>query len=160
MSSTNEIAVDTIPQLTAWRNVRIMLRRWAPPALLLILGAVAWAVGRPVWYLVVLALLALLVSPLVFPQPLTAAEAQRRSAADGRAIIYWRPGCPFCLRLRATLAGEARQAYWVDIWKDPEAAAAVRAVADGNETVPTVILAGVPHVNPNPRWLLHQLRAE
>jgi hypothetical protein len=36
----------------------------------------------------------------------------------------------------------------VDIWKDPEAAAAVRAVAGGNETVPTVHVAGRWLVNP------------
>jgi mycoredoxin len=159
MSSTNEIAVDTIAQLTASRNVTIMLRRWGPPAVLLALGAAFWLLGRPVWYFVALALLAVLVSPLVFPRSVTAAEAQRHTATDGRAIVYWRPGCPFCLRLRATLAGSARRVHWVDIWKDPEAAAAVRAVADGNETVPTVILAGVPHVNPDPRWLLRQVRA-
>ncbi|MFI7543095.1 glutaredoxin domain-containing protein [Actinoplanes sp. NPDC049599] len=136
-----------------------MLRRWGPPGLLLILGAVAVIAGRPVWYLVPGVLLALLVSPLVFPRSMPAAEAQRRSAQDGRAIVYWRPGCPFCLRLRATLGGTARRAYWVDIWQDPEGAAAVRAVADGNETVPTVILAGSPHVNPDPRWLRSRLRA-
>lgn len=36
----------------------------------------------------------------------------------------------------------------VDIWQDPAAAAAVRAVADGNETVPTVHVAGQWLVNP------------
>ena len=30
----------------------------------------------------------------------------------------------------------------VNIWKDPAAAAFVRSVADGNETVPTVTVAG------------------
>jgi hypothetical protein len=34
------------------------------------------------------------------------------------------------------------------IWQDPAAAAAVRAVADGNETVPTVHVAGQWLVNP------------
>jgi mycoredoxin len=136
-----------------------MLRRWGPTGLFLLLGAVVQVIGRPVWYLVACILLAVLVSPLVFPRSIPAAEAQRRSAKDGRAIVYWRPGCPFCLRLRATLGITARRAYWVDIWKDPEGAAAVRAVADGNETVPTVILAGTPHVNPNPRWLRGALRA-
>jgi glutaredoxin len=136
-----------------------MLRRWGPTGLFLILAAVVGILGRPVWYPVAFVLLAALVSPLVFPRSIPAAEAQRRSAQDGKAIVYWRPGCPFCLRLRATLAGTAHRVHWVDIWKDPEGAAAVRAVADGNETVPTVILAGTPHVNPNPRWLRAELRA-
>jgi mycoredoxin len=136
-----------------------MLRRWGQAGLFVVLGALLWVVTGSALLFVVFALLGFLLSPLFFPRPVTAAEARRRSAQDGRAIVYWRPGCPFCLRLRATLAGTSRRAHWVDIWKDPEGAAAVRAVADGNETVPTVILAGAPHVNPDPRWLRAQLRA-
>lgn len=136
-----------------------MLRRWGQAGLLVALGALLWIVGGSVFSFLACCLLAAVGSPLVFPRSMTAAEAQRRSAADGRAIVYWRPGCPFCMRLRATLGGTARRAYWVDIWKDPEGAAAVRTVADGNETVPTVMLAGSPHVNPDPRWLRSQLRA-
>ncbi|MFI7596677.1 glutaredoxin domain-containing protein [Actinoplanes sp. NPDC049681] len=127
-----------------------MLRRWLPAGVLLATGiALAFAEGP--LPLVVLAVLAVAVSPLAFPRSIPAAEAQRRSAGDGKPIIYWRPGCPFCLRLRATVGLRARRAHWVDIWRDPEGAAAVRAVAGGNETVPTVILAGEPLVNPDPR---------
>lgn len=36
-----------------------------------------------------------------------------------------------------------------DIWADPDAAATVRAAAGGNETVPTVGLAGEFLVNPS-----------
>ena len=39
----------------------------------------------------------------------------------------------------------------VDIWSDPEAAAFVRGHADGNETVPTVDVAGTVLVNPPAR---------
>ncbi|GAB1639786.1 glutaredoxin domain-containing protein [Krasilnikovia sp. MM14-A1259] len=127
------------------------MRRWIAPAVIALTGAVLAAVADSVTALVVCLLGAVLVSPLVFPFPLTDAMARDRSAKDGRAIIYWRPGCPFCLRLRFALLG--RRAHWVDIWRDPGAAAAVRAVADGNETVPTVILAGAAYVNPDPRWL-------
>lgn len=42
----------------------------------------------------------------------------------------------------------------VNIWRVPEAAAFVRSVADGNETVPTVTVAGKPIVNPSKRQLL------
>lgn len=135
-----------------------MLRRWGQAGLFLALGALLWFINGSVLYFVAFALLAAFVSPLIFPRSMPAAEAQRRSAEDGRAIVYWRPGCPFCMRLRATLGATSRRAYWVDIWKDPEGAAAVRSVADGNETVPTVMLAGRPHVNPDPRWLRSQLR--
>jgi glutaredoxin len=39
----------------------------------------------------------------------------------------------------------------VDIWNDPSAAAFVRSVADGNETVPTVTIGTVHLVNPSAR---------
>lgn len=35
-----------------------------------------------------------------------------------------------------------------NIWEDPEAAAIVRSIADGNETVPTLIIGHVGMVNP------------
>jgi hypothetical protein len=37
----------------------------------------------------------------------------------------------------------------VNIWEDPEAAAFVRSVARGNETVPTVTVGDVALVNPS-----------
>ncbi|GAA2593332.1 glutaredoxin domain-containing protein [Winogradskya consettensis] len=135
-----------------------MARRWLLTIILLAIGIVAAVTGRTL-VLVIMLLFALAASPLIFPASISAAEAQARSAADGKPIVYWRPGCPFCLRLRATLAFQSRRLHWVDIWKDPAAAAAVRAVANGNETVPTVILRGEPHVNPNPTWLRAAIRA-
>lgn len=78
-------------------------------------------------------------------------EAQERLVREGRVIIYWRPGCMFCTRLRWRLGPLGRRATWVDIWSDPEAAAFVRDVNDGAETVPTVILSdGEAHTNPDP----------
>ncbi|MFI7214114.1 glutaredoxin domain-containing protein [Micromonospora maritima] len=103
--------------------------------------------------------LAVLFSPLAFPRSLTVAEARRRSVRDGRPIVYWRPGCTYCLRLRLRLGRRAGRAYWVDIWRDPEAAAAVRAVTGGDETVPTVVLPDGPVVNPDPAWLRARLPA-
>ncbi|MFF6887806.1 glutaredoxin domain-containing protein [Streptomyces sp. NPDC012421] len=130
------------------------------PILLALAGLLAAgsraADGSPVAGLVLLGaflLLAAVASPLAFPRSVTSAEALRRSEADGRPVVYWRPGCVFCLRLRLRLAGRAHRAHWVNIWRDPEGAAAVRAVNDGNETVPTVLLAGRHHTNPDPAWL-------
>ncbi|SCL26747.1 mycoredoxin [Micromonospora pallida] len=106
------------------------------------------------------AALAVLFSPLPFPRSVSAAEAQERGAVDGRPIVYWRPGCRYCLRLRARLGRDARTAHWVDIWRDAAGAAAVRRIAGGNETVPTVVVDGQPYVNPAPRWLRDQLRKQ
>lgn len=78
--------------------------------------------------LLIFAAMAFLLSPLPFPRSLDAAQAQQRSIRDGRPIVYWRPGCRYCLRLRLRLGRSAARAYWVNIWRDPAAAVAVRAV--------------------------------
>ncbi|MFC9788839.1 glutaredoxin domain-containing protein [Rhodococcus sp. NPDC127528] len=79
-------------------------------------------------------------------------------SAPAEVTVYWRPGCPFCMRLRATLRLRGLHPREIDIWKDPDAAAFVRSVADGNETVPTVVIDGVAHVNPPPRTVVDALR--
>ncbi|MDT6985427.1 glutaredoxin domain-containing protein [Streptomyces lusitanus] len=142
-----------------------MLRGWLLPGLFTtagLLGAAGlFADGSTVGAVLVLpafVAFAVVNSSLVFPPSLGAEEARRRSATDGRPVVYWRPGCRYCRRLRFTLGRDARRAHWVDIWRDPAAAAAVRAVADGNETVPTVVLAdGRAQVNPDPEWVRGRL---
>lgn len=62
--------------------------------------------------------------------------------------VFWRPGCPFCAALRADLAGRGISAAWRDIWVDADAAAVVRRVNEGNETVPTVRVGGTFLTNP------------
>ena len=62
--------------------------------------------------------------------------------------VYSRPGCPYCFLLRRGLRRRRVAFAEVNIWADPAAAASVRAVADGNETVPTVHVAGQWLVNP------------
>ncbi len=59
---------------------------------------------------------------------------------DGQVTVYTRPGCPFCTLLRAGLRRHDLTFVEVDIWQDPDAAAVVRSLADGNETVPTVVI--------------------
>ena len=113
--------------------------------------------GAAAALLLVFVLLAGVNSPLMFPRSIGALEAQRRSAVDGRPVVFWRPGCTYCLRLRIRLGRSARQLHWVDIWRDPAGAAAVRAVNEGNETVPTVVVAGQSHTNPDPEWVREQL---
>ena len=62
--------------------------------------------------------------------------------------FYWRPGCPFCMTLRRALHRRGIPVEPVNIWEDPDAAARVRTVADGNETVPTVFIGERALVNP------------
>lgn len=141
-----------------------MRRAWILPTVLVLGGSVVGSAlilrgstGTGVTLLVWFALLAAVNSPLVFPRSIGAREAQHRSADDGRPVVFWRPGCTYCLRLRFRLGHRARRAHWVNIWRDPAGAAAVRAVNDGDETVPTVVVAGRAHVNPDPAWVREQL---
>ncbi|MFC9284164.1 glutaredoxin domain-containing protein [Streptomyces collinus] len=141
-----------------------MVRVWGLAVVMVSCGAVVaggeFAGGSPgvgAVLLVVFLLLAGVNSPLVFPRSVGALEARERSAVDGRPVVYWRPGCTYCLRLRMRLGRSARQVHWVDIWRDPAGAAAVRAANGGDETVPTVVVAGRPHTNPDPAWVRAQL---
>lgn len=82
-----------------------------------------------------------------------------RPEAGRGVVIYWRPGCVFCARLRGRLGRAGRKATWVNIWQDEAGAAYVRSVNDGDETVPTVVLDGEPHTNPEPQRVLDRLLA-
>ncbi|MEU6645160.1 glutaredoxin domain-containing protein [Saccharomonospora sp. NPDC046836] len=74
--------------------------------------------------------------------------------------FYWRPGCPFCSMLRSSLDRSGLPVRGVNIWEDPDAAARVRSVADGNETVPTVFVGEHALVNPTMAELTALVRAE
>ena len=70
------------------------------------------------------------------------------AATAPEVVVYRRRGCPFCTTLRRDLQRAGVPFREVDIWADPDGAAFVRAAADGNETVPTVDIAGTVLVNP------------
>ncbi|GIH99069.1 glutaredoxin domain-containing protein [Planobispora takensis] len=69
-------------------------------------------------------------------------------------VVYWRPLCTYCMKLFVNLRLARLPYSSVNIWKDRRAAEFVRSVADGNETVPTVTVAGRAMVNPSRRRLL------
>lgn len=82
--------------------------------------------------------------------------------SDGRALegpgvstteiesvtFYTRPGCPFSAALRWQLGRLRIPVREVDIWADRDAAATVRGITGGNETVPTVVIGPRALVNP------------
>ena len=78
-------------------------------------------------------------------------------ADRAEAIFYWRPSCGFCMSLRSQLerAGVALEER--NIWESDEDAAFVRSVANGNETVPTVVVRGRALVNPSAREVVELL---
>lgn len=63
------------------------------------------------------------------------------------------------MRLRLALWVRRVKVEQVNIWKDQDAAAFVRSVADGNETVPTVVVGGDAMVNPSPGQVVSAIRA-
>jgi mycoredoxin len=77
----------------------------------------------------------------------------------GAVTFYWRAGCGFCASLRHRLEAAGVELDERDIWADDEAAAFVRSVARGNETVPTVVVRGQALVNPPAERVLQLLRA-
>ena len=78
-------------------------------------------------------------------------DADADATGDAPVTFFWRPGCGFCSRLRRDLLGAGVELDERNIWDDPEAAAFVRSVARGNETVPTVVVRGTALVNPPAR---------
>jgi mycoredoxin len=86
------------------------------------------------------------------------AEGARQDEVAGSGgspvIVYLRPGCMFSSGLIRGLERWGLEFERVDIWEDPEGAAFVRSVADGAETVPTVLVADLALVNPTPRDVL------
>ncbi len=70
--------------------------------------------------------------------------------SDSDAIdFYWRPGCGFCARLERDLDRRGVALRKHNIWENPDHAAVVRSHANGNETVPTVVIGGRGMVNPS-----------
>jgi mycoredoxin len=80
------------------------------------------------------------------------------TGAGGRAVTGWRPGCPYCARLRQDLRALGLRTREVNIWTDPAAAAVVRGHAGGNETVPTVVIGERGYVNPPAATVLEAVR--
>jgi glutaredoxin-like protein len=80
-------------------------------------------------------------------------DTHRSDAPPGSSeiVLYTRPGCPYCFTLRAGLRRAGIVHREIDIWEDPAAAAFARSVANGNETVPTVVVGDVHMVNPSAR---------
>jgi glutaredoxin len=78
---------------------------------------------------------------------------------EPEVTVYRRRGCPYCIRLECTLRAAGVRYLRRDVWRDPEAAGFVRAVTGGDETVPTVVVAGQTLVNPSPWTVITSARA-
>lgn len=74
--------------------------------------------------------------------------------------VYWRPGCMFCSMLRRDIGKAQLPVEEINIWEDASAAATVRSLADGNETVPTVVVGSRALVNPTLQQVLAAVAQE
>ena len=74
--------------------------------------------------------------------------------------FYWRQGCGFCMALDRSLTRAGIPMNKKNIWDDPVNADVVRGVANGNETVPTVVVGDVALVNPRVKQVIAALEQE
>jgi glutaredoxin len=81
-----------------------------------------------------------------------------QDAPETAVELYWRPGCPYCAALRGPLRRSGLPVREINIWDDPRAAARVRSVGGGNETVPTVFVGAHAMVNPSMGHVLAAVR--
>lgn len=87
----------------------------------------------------------------------------RKSRGDAASPIvdfYWRPGCPFSQALERRLGSAGVRLNKINIWEDPAAAARVREITGGDETVPTVVVADRGLVNPTANEVVRALQNE
>lgn len=68
--------------------------------------------------------------------------------------FFWRPGCVYSSGLRRGLERAGVPLDARNVWEDADAAATLRSLARGNETVPTVLVGPVALINPSVRDVL------
>jgi mycoredoxin len=75
--------------------------------------------------------------------------------------MYTTSWCGYCVRLKKQLEREGVPFEEVNIERDPEAAALVERLNEGNQTVPTVLFPdGTALTNPSFQTVLTKIRAE
>lgn len=111
----------------------------------LIVAAINYAGGDFAFATILLAVLTILLGVLLWwtrPSrggPHMSHAAAQAAVGDRDVVVYWRPGCRHCDRLRLGLGTTRHHVSWVNILRDPEAAAFVATYRDGNHTVPTAV---------------------
>ena len=142
-----------------------MIARWWPSVFVALAGVV-FLVGelvasrRLVGIVAGVALLAFawLLSPALFPGSADLDVARRRAAEGDAPVIFWKPGCSYCILLRVMVGPAGRRASWVDSSVDEQARAVVRSVNAGDHTTPTVMFGEDTRTNPDAAWVRSLLR--
>lgn len=81
-------------------------------------------------------------------RPHTPWEQAGRLRAPDRAVVFWKPGCLPCERLLRACRTDPR-IIWVNVWADPAAGRAVRALNGGDELTPTAVIGDRALINPS-----------
>lgn len=135
-------------------------RQWVIAAVAAVAGFALVNFGNVASSIVIMVLvvvfLLVLTTPVLYPRSLSDDASRVAATEKSVPLIYWRPGCIFCLRLRVALLLRGKKAVWTNIRADAAAAARVRSVNDGNETVPTVFVGTEHRTNPSPSWVVEQ----
>lgn len=129
--------------------VRERLDRWRPALTnavsALALAAAGWVFeGRLSIPVLVGVLFALgwgwWVSPLRRATPHVPHSEAVRGASRRDLIVYWRPGCSYCIRLWNGLDDDVRtRLTWVNVMADLEASRYIRQFHDGDMVTPTAV---------------------
>ncbi|MGB0113122.1 MAG: glutaredoxin domain-containing protein [Ilumatobacteraceae bacterium] len=77
------------------------------------------------------------------------ADQTSPATTPSRIDLYWRPGCGYCAMLQRGLDKLGVERVEHNIWDSPADATTVRRYANGNETVPTVVVGDTGLVNPS-----------
>jgi mycoredoxin len=135
-------------------------RQWVIAAVAAVAGFALVNFGNIASSIVIMVLvvvfLLVLTTPVLYPRSVSDDASRVAATEKSVPLIYWRPGCIFCLRLRVALLLRGKKAVWTNIRADAAAAARVRSVNDGNETVPTVFVGTEHRTNPSPSWVAQQ----
>ncbi|NIL84966.1 hypothetical protein RhoFasGS6_02343 [Rhodococcus fascians] len=135
-------------------------RQWVIAAVAAVAGFALVNFGNVASSIVIMVLvvvfLLVLTTPVLYPRSLSDDASRVAATEKSVPLIYWRPGCIFCLRLRVALLLRGKKAVWTNIRADAAAAARVGSVNDGNETVPTVFVGTGHRTNPSPSWVAQQ----
>lgn len=140
--------------------LRERIDRWRPALInagsAAVLAVVGWLVeGRlsvPVMLGAAFALgWAWWVSPLRRAQPHVPHARAVADASPRDLIVYWRPGCSHCMRLRRALNADVHaRVTWVNVMADPDAARYIRQFHDGDMITPTAVTGAGRQVSATP----------
>ncbi len=133
-----------------------VIGRWWP-SIVVVLGAVAVLIASSGPVSIVIAVLligyALMISPAFFPRSAELEGALEQAKAGRAPLVFWKPGCIYCIRLRIAVGRTGRRMSWIDSSVDEGAEAIVRSKNGGDHTTPTVMFEDQTRTNPDAGWV-------